>query len=60
MDMRNYYNRVPKKSSTSLSQPNKETTIDQLEMLSHSSKKQSIDLNTLEVDSEKASILIMI
>ena len=47
--MRNYYNRVPKKSLTSLSQPNKETTVDQLEMLSHSSQKQSIDLNTLKM-----------
>jgi len=50
--MRNYYNRVPKKSSTSLSQPNKETTVDQLEMLSHSSQKQSIDLNTLKMTCE--------
>jgi len=52
MDMRNYYNRVLKKSSTSLSQPNKETTVDQLEMLSHSSQKQSIDLNTLKMTCE--------
>ena len=47
--MTNYYNRVPKKSLTSLSQPNKETMVDQLEMLSHSSQKQSIDLNTLKM-----------
>ena len=50
--MTNYYNRVPKKSSTFLSQPNKETTVDQLEMLSHSSQKQSIDLNTLKMTCE--------
>jgi len=51
--MRNYYNRVPKKCLTSLSQPNKETTVDQLEMSSHSSQKQSTDLNTLAIDPAK-------